>query len=108
MRDDFYSSRTVSPSVRGIKDTRIHVTTILSSKGLAADYVFLSDFSDGHFSRKKSVIDQNVYDFLVAITRARKQIYLISPDDKEPAFLSWIAESRIDRQRPFLTKRLKK
>jgi superfamily I DNA/RNA helicase len=105
MRDDFYSSRPVSSSTRGIKDTKIHVTTILGSKGLAADYVFLMDFSDAHFSRKKRVSDQNIYDFLVAMTRARKQIYLISPDDREATFVSWIKKSRIDRQRPFLPKK---
>jgi superfamily I DNA/RNA helicase len=104
MREDFYSSRAVPTSMRSIKEMKIHVTTILGSKGLAADYVFLMDFSDAHFSKKKKVTDQDIYDFLVAMTRARKQIYLISPDDKEPTFLSWIKGSRIDRQPPFLKK----
>lgn len=107
-RKDFFSSKSQSPRLRALKNIKVQITTILGSKGLAADYVFLVDFSDRYFSTKGTITDQNIYDFLVAITRARKQIYLISPDDKEATFLSWVETKRVDRQRPFLKKKFAK
>jgi len=107
MREDCYSHERAPVSMRSIRDIRIHLTTVVGSKGLSADYVFLLDFSDGHFSKSKKISDQNIYDFLVAMTRARKQLYLISPDDKEAYFLGWIKPERVDRQRPFLIRRAK-
>ena len=76
----------------------IKITTIPSSKGLDEDYVFIVDFDDRFFLEKSGVCsDQKIYDFLVALTRARKKVYLISCDTKEPTFLSWIDESRIEK-----------
>jgi hypothetical protein len=105
LREDCYPHERSPVSMRSIRDIRIHITTVVGSKGLSADYVFLLDFSDVHFSKSKKISDQNIYDFLVAMTRARKQLYLISPVDKEAHFLSWIKPERVDRQRPFLFRR---
>ena len=83
---------------RGIRRTPIEVTTFQSSKGLAADYVFITHFDDRYCLRDKDVgvSDQDVCSFLVALTRARRGVYLLSTDGKKkPTFLSWIDERRI-------------
>ncbi|HEY4511640.1 MAG TPA: UvrD-helicase domain-containing protein [Candidatus Paceibacterota bacterium] len=103
IKEVFYSKEFTSPEMRGVKDISITITTILGSKGLAADYVFLMDFSDKTFGKGKPT-DQNAYDFIVAMTRARKRIYLVSPDDKEATFLHWIEKERVDKRSPFIRK----
>jgi superfamily I DNA/RNA helicase len=83
------------PATRNIS---IKITTIQSSKGLAEDYVFIADFDDRFFLEKKQKCsDQKIYDFLVALTRARRKIFLISAPPKEPKFLTWIAKERIEK-----------
>jgi superfamily I DNA/RNA helicase len=92
-----------SPSPRmadpGIRRTSILVTTIQSSKGMAADYVFITHFDDRYCVRdrnKSTLSDQDVCSFLVALTRARKRVFLLSTDKgKTPTFLQWIDEKRI-------------
>jgi superfamily I DNA/RNA helicase len=76
------------------------VTTVQSSKGLAADLVFIVHFDDQYFIRDKDktkVSDQDVCNFLVALTRARKKIVLVSSPKKDPIFLTWIDKSRVNR-----------
>lgn len=83
----------------GIRRTSILVTTIQSSKGLAADYVFITHFDDRYCVRDRNkgrLSDQDVCSFLVALTRARKRVFLLSTDNaKTPTFLQWIDEKRI-------------
>jgi superfamily I DNA/RNA helicase len=98
----YYGQMRSATGTRAVQDVQITITTIISSKGLAADYVFLMDFSDDQFG-KGDPKEQNIYDFLVAITRARKRLYLISPDNKEATFLSWIQPEKITK-RPLYTK----
>lgn len=83
----------------GIRKTPITVTTIQSSKGLAADYVFITYFDDRYFIKHEDKIsDQEICNFLVALTRARRGVFLISSDTKRtPVFLKWIDESRIEK-----------
>jgi len=78
------------PAIRKIP---IKSTTIQSSKGLAADFVFITHFDDRYFikNKDKSIIsDQDVCNFLVAMTRAKSKLFLISSVKKEPVFLKWI------------------
>lgn len=78
------------PAIRKIP---IKSTTIQSSKGLAADFVFITHFDDRYFikNKDKSIIsDQDVCNFLVAMTRAKSKLFLISSIKKEPTFLKWI------------------
>jgi superfamily I DNA/RNA helicase len=85
---------------RGLRDAQITITTVPSSKGLAADYVFITHFDDAYYSQggKGTVSDDNVFSFLVALTRARKKAYLISTQEgKEPALLGWIDKTRVNR-----------
>lgn len=82
---------------RGIRDIPITITTIPSSKGLSGDYVFITNLDDAYYLDKGNLTDNNVFSFLVALTRARKKVFLISSRKKEPTFLKWIEKSRIER-----------
>jgi superfamily I DNA/RNA helicase len=92
-------SRMPSNSNPAIRKTPITATTIQSSKGLAADYVFITHFDDKYFVKdtdKTKISDQDICNFLVALTRARKKVFLISSETtKTPAFLDWIEPERI-------------
>ena len=91
-------TREGQPGMRGIPIT---ATTVQSSKGLAADYVFITHCDDQYMVKHKDksiVSDRDVCNFLVALTRARKRVYLISSNKtKEPRFVQWMADERIDR-----------
>lgn len=84
----------------GIRKIPITVTTIQSSKGLSADYVFITHFDDLFFikNQDKSIIsDQDICNFLVALTRARKKVFLFSSiPNKTPTFMKWIDKNRIE------------
>jgi len=85
----------------GLRKIPIKATTIQSSKGLSADYVFITYFDDRYFIKnkdKKNIEDKEICNFLVALTRARRKVFLISSDDKkEPTFLKWIEKDRIEK-----------
>jgi superfamily I DNA/RNA helicase len=84
------------PEVRKIPIT---TTTIERSKGLDADYVFITYFDDQYFIKdedKSKVSDQDICKFIVALTRTKKKVFLISSDpNKKPIFLKWIDDKRI-------------
>ena len=84
----------------GIKKIQIKVTTIESSKGLSADYVFITYFDDKYFIKdndKTKITQKDVCKFLVALTRARKKVLLVSSDrDGKPTFFKWIKSNRIE------------
>jgi hypothetical protein len=92
---DLESLRYGNPAVRKIP---IKTTTIESSKGLSADYIFITHFDDQYFvkDKKKGLTDKDVCNFLVALTRARKKVFLISSRQAEPTFLRWIRKERIE------------
>ncbi|MBS4051434.1 MAG: ATP-dependent helicase [Methylomonas sp.] len=100
LRDEVISSgmRGGDPALRRIPFT---MTTVQSSKGLAADYVFITHFDDQYFVKdkdKSNIADQDVCNLLVAMTRARKKLYLLSTSTaKEPTYMSWIDANRIER-----------
>jgi len=89
-------SSTVQGAIRSIP---IKVTTVQSSKGLAADLVLIVNFDDQYFirDRDKKISNQDVCSFLVALTRARQKIVLISSARVEPNFLGWIDKARVQR-----------
>jgi superfamily I DNA/RNA helicase len=91
-------SRPISnPSIRNI---RIKATTIQSAKGLADEYVFITHFDDRFFIKdedKTKISDQEICNFLVALTRAKRKVFLVSSDkNNEPTFLKWINKARIE------------
>jgi superfamily I DNA/RNA helicase len=104
MANDFLKSeldsRMPSNSNPAIRKIPITATTIQSSKGLAADYVFITHFDDRYFVKddnKTNVSDQDICNVLVALTRARRKVFLISTETtKTPLFLSWIKPERFE------------
>lgn len=87
-------------SIPGLKKIHIKSTTIQSSKGLSADYVFITHFDNQYFVKNKDktkIADQDICNFLVALTRAKRKVFLISSKEEEPTFLTWINEERIDK-----------
>ncbi len=90
------SSRVGNPGVRRLP---IRISTIEGSKGLSGDYVFITYFDDQYFikdSDKRNIADKDICNFVVALTRARKRVYLISSQDKHAAFFRWIKQERIE------------
>ena len=85
------------------KDLRITYYTAHRSKGLQADYVFIINNSSGYFGFPSKVEDNPLTSllleqedrylnaeerrlFYVAMTRARKHVYLLTVKDKESSF----------------------
>jgi superfamily I DNA/RNA helicase len=92
----------------GLRKISIKSRTIRDSKGLAADYVFITHFDDQYFIKKtkdkKEISDQHICNFLVALTRAKRKVFLISSIEEEPTFLKWINAERIDKLPPPLSR----
>jgi superfamily I DNA/RNA helicase len=86
--------RAGDPAIRNVP---IKITTIQSSKGLAEDFVFIAHVDDRYLVKDANAItDREICSFLVALTRARKRVHLISSLKAEPTFLQWIVRDRID------------
>lgn len=78
-----------------IRNTPIIVTTIPSSKGLAADLVFMPYFDD-RLVASDGITDQVVCNILVAFTRARTKLVLIATGAIRSRILDWINSDRIE------------
>ncbi len=63
---------------RPLANFNITVCNILNSKGLGADVVFVIGFDQGKFPSKENVDESEIYQMLVALTRAKKRVYLIN------------------------------
>ncbi len=63
---------------RPLANLSISVCSILKSKGLSADVVFLVGFDNGKLPKDTDAKDGEIYQMLVALTRARKRIYLLN------------------------------
>jgi len=79
----------------------IKLTSFQSAKGLSAQYVFIVGLHDRDLPKNPNKIDDiEVCKFLVALTRTRKQCYLLwtrrfaGVPKKPSVFLSWIDRSR--------------
>lgn len=70
----------------------IKITTILGSKGLTSDYVFLVNFDNKYILDKNKVTDENICKFLVALTRAKRRSYIYTSENKLPVFINWMDE----------------
>ncbi len=84
----------------GIRKLPIKITTIQGSKGLDGDIVFISHFDDLYYIKdkdKKKITNLDVCNFVVALTRARKKVVLVSSRKSEPTFLKWIEQKRVTR-----------
>lgn len=79
------------------KNIPIKITTILGSKGLTSDYVFLVNFDDKYILDKgNKITDENICKFLVALTRAKRRIYIYTSQTKLPTFVDWISKGCIE------------
>lgn len=82
-----------------IKKIPIKGTTIQSAKGLAADLVFITHFDDQYLIQNKDktmISDQDICNFLVSLTRAKQNLFLISTSNMHPIFLNWISKERFN------------
>jgi len=97
LREDLASEAAArQSSQRNIRDLPITVTTIPGSKGLAADYVFLAHFNPDCFNDPKPT-DEDVFNFVVAMTRAKEGLTIISTTEGTPLFIDWIDTTRVKR-----------
>lgn len=78
---------------------RIVCTSLVGSKGLAADYVFIVGFNDGDFPRDPAAISTTeVCQFIVALSRTRKACHVVScrrfgGQPRVPSsFLGWLGD----------------
>lgn len=98
LKEKIDASSTISIEA-GIKGISITGTTIQGSKGLSADYVFITHFDDQYFvkaNNKSKLSDQDICNFIVALTRARRKVFLLSTNtNKEPILLKWLDKSYI-------------
>lgn len=76
----------------------VEMTTVMSSKGLSADFVYYIGIDDKIILDKetKKFTDQKICEFLVAITRAKEKLTLISLEDKKPKILEFIDQKYIN------------
>lgn len=76
--------RNTNPTLpRPLCNLGITVCNILNSKGLGADVVFLIGFDQGRFPAEINPTEGEIYQMLVAVTRAKKRIYLINTIGKK-------------------------
>jgi superfamily I DNA/RNA helicase len=61
-----------------LKNLDITVCSIMGSKGLGADIVFLVGFDEGKLPSRVQPSDEEIYQMLVAVTRTKKRIYLVN------------------------------
>jgi superfamily I DNA/RNA helicase len=74
-----------------LSNLEITVCNIMGSKGLGADVVFLLGFDHKKLPTKATPTEGEVYQFLVALTRTQKRMYLINTIGCEPSkFMSAI------------------
>ncbi len=84
---------------RPLCNLELTVCNILNSKGLGVDVVFVIGFDQGKFPTKKAATSSEIYQMLVAITRAKKRIYLINTIDKKVSqFADHIDAGHLDVQ----------
>lgn len=66
----------------------IMFTSLLGAKGLSAAHVFVVGCSNGHFPRNATPTDEEVCEFVVALSRTRKACHLVSS--------RWLGRVRLD------------
>lgn len=76
----------------------VEMTTLMKSKGLSADFVYYIGIDDSEMLdlKNKQITDQKICEFLVAITRAKEKLTLISNKDKNPKILDFVDKKYIN------------
>lgn len=81
---------------RPLENLDINVCTTLKSKGLGADVVFLVGFDQGVFPENQIPNKGEIYQMLVALTRAKKRLYLINTRKPISKFIESISKKNIE------------
>jgi superfamily I DNA/RNA helicase len=99
----FNVKNVLSKMIRGFtsiqrKAIEVEITTVMSSKGLSAEFVYYVGIDDRTMADKetKSFSDHTFCEFLVGITRAKEKLTLISLTDTNPKILEFIDSIRIN------------
>jgi superfamily I DNA/RNA helicase len=85
---------------RGLRNIPITITTRESSKGLSAEYVFMVYCDDQYLIQNQKEIgitDRDICDFLVALSRAKNKVFIVSSQKSRPTFVKWIKEARMEQ-----------
>jgi superfamily I DNA/RNA helicase len=85
-------------TVLGVAQPTILCTTLKGAKGLSAEHVFVVGLMNGHLPvDPRSPSDEEVCEFLVALSRTRKACHLVStkmfagpPPLRPSLFLGWV------------------
>ncbi len=100
----FNLKRLLSKMIKGFSSirksaTEIEMTTIMSSKGLSADFVYYVGIDDREMLdlKTKKITDQKICEFLVGISRTEKKLTLISLHDENPKILDFIDKDCINK-----------
>lgn len=77
----------------------VEMTTVMSSKGLSADFVYFVGIDDKNILDKdtNNFTDHKICEFLVGITRAKEKLTLISLEDDNPKILELISQEYINK-----------
>lgn len=99
----FNLKNVLSKMIKGFDSTQkkaieVEMTTVMSSKGLSADFVYYAGIDDRNTIDRetKKFTDHTICEFLVGITRAKEKLTLISLNDDSPEILKLIDPSRIN------------
>lgn len=98
VREELLTGHSTAQGLQAIKKIPITLSTIQSSKGLSSEYVFITHFDSRYIPREGDVTDQDICNMLVALTRARKKVWLLSTTDEPCVFLNWIDKNRIEKE----------
>ncbi|MDO8590555.1 MAG: AAA family ATPase [bacterium] len=87
-----------SPIAKGAIE--VEMTTVMSSKGLSADFVYYVGIDDRNTLDKetKKFTDQKICEFLVGMTRAKEKLTLISLEDENPKILELLDKKYINKK----------
>lgn len=103
--DELFNTKNIlSKLIRGFNShtrggVEVELTTVMSSKGLSADYVYYLGIDDSEMLDKDTLklTNQKICEFLVGITRAKEKLTLFTFKDDKPSILEFIDPTRINR-----------
>jgi superfamily I DNA/RNA helicase len=103
IEEESENDKTQNTESQGNTQPSIKLTTYHGSKGLSGGFVFIVGLNDETFPRTPgSPSDNEVCQFVVALTRARKKCYLISNKRfggsgwlRHSTFIDWIDDSKL-------------
>ena len=82
------------------KNVPIKIVTVLGSKGLTRDHVFLVNFDDRFLldreDRSFRITDGSICKFLVALDRARERVSIYTSKNECPLYVQWIPDDLIN------------